>query len=312
MGHFLGTREIYPPGYHLLLVPAIIVTGASDFSGVYANLVAAAILLWATHRLGARLFDSRTGLCAAALVCVYPALAIFSREPLAEYLLTAWTALTLVFLLEIDGFEGRCGSFGLGACVGIGLLIKPTYPFFTWLPLTVAGTLAILARSRRRLVNLLAAFLVAAALATLWYLPHWRDALALAATNRSDALRWRHAGDGWTSFLEYLSDLSAYLTTGLGTVVASIGLAWSARTAFRRARVLHASVVGGWFIVIVGLVYREHGLGQQPEADEGATRVDCDATRRACDGCVKRPVRDAPPARRCSACGSAEPVPLES
>lgn len=249
--------ELYPPGYHLLLALATLVLGPQAYLGLVVNLLLMPVLLVSVWRIGVRTYGNFEGLLAAFLVSLYPAVAIYTREALIEFSLMALAGLAILLLLQSDLFERRRSSAALGVTLGVGLLFKPNFGFYFWLPVGSAALVAVVRRRPGAMLNLALAALLALGISLTWYLPQLESILELAAVNRADGLARGHTVDNERAFLEYLASLAAYLMTGVGVLLAVVGMGSDLLARWRRTWVLHAWVVGSWVIVILALVYRD-------------------------------------------------------
>jgi len=255
---FLTVPEAYPCGYHLLLALGMLVLGPNASVALFMNLIAAMILVISTFQIGKALLGSAIGALGAVLVASFPALAIYSREAMIEYWLTATTALAIWQVLRTEGFTRRAPSLLLGVIVGFGLLLKPTFVFATWAPLTTMAVVALTRRLRVTAFNIAGTVAIALALAAAWYVPHRSDVIGLALVNREDGVRWGHVRDIWGALGLYVELLTAHLTSGPVALLGVIGLGSVAIGSRRRtAWVLWTSFLGSWVIVLVALAYRD-------------------------------------------------------
>jgi 4-amino-4-deoxy-L-arabinose transferase-like glycosyltransferase len=254
---FFSVPAVYSPGYHLLLAVATLVAGPSPALGLYVNIAVLTLLLVATMQIGTRIGSRRVGCLAAVLLALYPGMVVFGREALIEFTLAAVTTASVAALLGCDGFRNRRASVKLGLLFGCGLLVKPSFAFFLWLPVATVGAAALRRKDRRPLANLAIASVCGLALAFPWYWPHWSDVLRLAAVNRNDALRWGHARLPWDAFRVYLDSFGDDLMTGIGAIVAGFGLLAGLRHGLRRLWLVYAWIFGTLLVLVFALAYRD-------------------------------------------------------
>jgi 4-amino-4-deoxy-L-arabinose transferase-like glycosyltransferase len=178
-------------------------------------------------------------------------------QALIEFSLMALSSLAILLLMESDVFERRRSSLALGVVLGVGLLFKPNFGFYLWLPVGLTGVVALVRRRPGSMLNAALAAILAVGIPATWYLPQIESILLLSRVNSADALTRGHTLDRWRAFLEYLEALAAYLMTGIGALLAAVGMGADLLTRWQRTWVLHAWVVGSWLIVILALVYRD-------------------------------------------------------
>ncbi|MCX5795284.1 MAG: glycosyltransferase family 39 protein [Elusimicrobia bacterium] len=144
-----------------------------------SNWVYLLLLLWSVYALGRCVSGRLTGLIAASLVCMYPAIFESSRQYGLDFPLTAMVALSMVLLLKSDGFADRRYSFLLGLAVGVGMLVKLQMLVYVALPFG-ALLAAAFAQARRqdsggraplapRLINVGIVMASAAIVSSIWW-----------------------------------------------------------------------------------------------------------------------------------------------
>ena len=110
----------YPPGLPMVMAVFEKLTGPESVFGVVPIL--AAVLVWTTYLLGARLHSPPVGAIAAMLVATSPPVLVqLTAAPLSDVPAAAWWMLAMV-LATIDR---RIGAFGAGAAAGIAILTRP-------------------------------------------------------------------------------------------------------------------------------------------------------------------------------------------
>jgi hypothetical protein len=159
----------YPPFYQSVVAGFYAIFGKSVDAAQWANLVAIAILLFATYGLGRTLLKPVPAAAAAVLVNFYPYLLWLSRETLTDYWLTSMVALAMWSLMRTNDFSDRKRSIIFGVVCGLGMLTKWTFALFLLLPTLWAA--------RKNIKNAAIAAGTAAVLAAYWYI-HALGALA--------------------------------------------------------------------------------------------------------------------------------------
>jgi 4-amino-4-deoxy-L-arabinose transferase-like glycosyltransferase len=117
----------YPPGFSLLLVPAVWSTGGAYGSGIWTVLAAALVGIAALWALALVTSGPAAAAAAALLLAVAPLHVRWSRAVMAD--VPATTLTTLLVLGALACLRRRAswtGWLALGALAGIGVLLRPT------------------------------------------------------------------------------------------------------------------------------------------------------------------------------------------
>ncbi|MGD8819287.1 MAG: glycosyltransferase family 39 protein [Anaerolineae bacterium] len=157
-----------PPLFGLSMAGMYKLFGVSADVAVMVNVLYLFVLLAASYGLGAKLGGRRLGMLSATLVALIPLVFAMSRYSYFEFSLTALTILSLYCLLASDGFERKGFSILLGVALGLGLLIKRTFPVFV---IGAVGVVFFQAGMPRRLWNWVRSVLRL----RLRRAPRWRD-----------------------------------------------------------------------------------------------------------------------------------------
>lgn len=130
MRDFAGVATAkWSPGYPILLGTAYTVFGAHLLVAKLLNVVLAAVTVAFTYGLGARLFDRRVGLAAAATLAIFPGYVLYAPLVLSEVtFVAAFTALLwLLVVLDARRPERLFPRWlGLGALMGVAILVRGT------------------------------------------------------------------------------------------------------------------------------------------------------------------------------------------
>ncbi len=247
----------YPPLFHMVAAPLAVFGGQPDSFAV-ANWLFLFLTMWAVWLIGRRLWGDPAGLTAAILVpaCVY--IAWMCLQPMTDLCLTACVCWTLWALIRAPDFAGRRAHF-VGILIGLGMLAKWTYPFFTAVPILICLVRDYRSASRPLFFRrILIMALWALALAGPWYirsLPHVVRSIgpqlggAVAAAEGDPALL------SAASFARYFLDLGRlYFQVPLVCFIAAGGLflivKWRGLSANRASwSVLLGSIFSGWAIL---------------------------------------------------------------
>ncbi len=172
--------KYYPPLFHVLAVPATLVSTHPD-AFCLGNWLALLALMLATCWIARPLLGAPAGLAAGLLVPSYVYVTWMGRMVMTDLTLAATVAATLALLAREAPLGDARAARRLGLAIGLGMLAKWSYAFFLALPL--AWT--VLAQARRaggRAVRrpLAIAAGVAALVAGPWYVRSvgriWREA----------------------------------------------------------------------------------------------------------------------------------------
>jgi len=126
--------RFYPPLFHVLAVPASLVSTHPDAYS-FGNWLVLLGLLWLTFLLGRRLAGDAAGLAAGLLVVGFPYVTWMGRMAMTDLTLAATVTFTLWLLVRpVDLAEPRQARL-LGLSIALGLLAKWPYVLFTWAPL---------------------------------------------------------------------------------------------------------------------------------------------------------------------------------
>lgn len=198
---FFYAPHYYAPLVHLMTGIVFLAGGASRVTAIIVNLISLALLLGSVDWMTRRLYPepahrgrlNYTGLLAALLATCYHFPAWLLHDAFLDYPLTAMVALSMAMLIRAGDFRDSRHAVQFGAVAGLGMLTKQTFPFFLALPVVYAVLLAVRRRELRPMVNLALAGLVCAAVASIWYLPHFEDVRAIYEVNRRAAINENEA-----------------------------------------------------------------------------------------------------------------------
>jgi 4-amino-4-deoxy-L-arabinose transferase-like glycosyltransferase len=173
----------YPPLAYLVGAFAMFIGGVNVFTAVSAeNLVFVPLLALGCYQTGRLLFDDRAGLLAVIFVLGSPLMTGQLHVFALDAPETAMVALSMWLLLASEDFGRRRMAAWAGLAVGLGLLLKVTFPLF------LAGIFfaALIRGGWRNWRNLAIFTAVALVIGTPWYLDHipqWGKILTLAGTS---------------------------------------------------------------------------------------------------------------------------------
>ncbi len=179
----LNGKELFPPAYRLVALPASVSLGATT---ALLRVVSLATL-WATlafvYLTGRRLAGPVAGALAACIVVLSPSAVNASKQFLTEYPLYLAIAATLFYLFrEWNAKQPSRGWIGLGLALGLGMLAKTSFVFVA-APLILASFVL---NQRGMIISPNPAFLARAiglgtALALPWWVLNFRPAVNYAS-----------------------------------------------------------------------------------------------------------------------------------
>ena len=116
------------PGYPLFVGAIYSLLGSSATHAVVVQTLLGPVTIVLTWLLARRLFSPRVAIAAAAIVAVYPFAWQFETRLAAESIVTPFTLVLLLLLLERR--PGWRGAAVLGALLGLMLLVRPSALYF--------------------------------------------------------------------------------------------------------------------------------------------------------------------------------------
>ena len=143
-------------------------------------------------RIADSLWSPREGLLAVVILQTMPLMYGLSRQFLVDYGLATLVAMW-IFYFHLRPISGVWPVARLGLLLGLGLLMKFTFPLYIAAPAAVQAILTIRkCRDWRDRVTTLARFgavlLVGGLTAAIWYLPNWQTVIAFARSASSGEL----------------------------------------------------------------------------------------------------------------------------
>lgn len=130
----LTARDIHPPLYYLLLKLWLLVLGSGAEEARLLSVGAGVLLIPAVGLAGQRLFGRQTGLAGAAITALMPLAVYYSQEVRMYGLVTLLGALSICFLLRIEG-QPAPGRQTRAAYVGVTAAALYTHYYAAFLVL---------------------------------------------------------------------------------------------------------------------------------------------------------------------------------
>jgi 4-amino-4-deoxy-L-arabinose transferase-like glycosyltransferase len=225
----IGTKA---PLIAVLPFPFYVLFGESHLSACYVNVALLAIASALLFRLGEILVGRLGALSSVVILNSFPLVAAMSRTYLVEYGLMTMVIAWMYYLVRWQRGEVFRSSVALGLLLGLGLLMKVSFPLYVVGPTAVVmGPLLRKARGSAGSASASAAGIVAlgAAIASPWYLENWRSVLGFVVSGGFGDIA-RDYGMGppfsFTTLLTYWKQLvGSGVSVYYGLLLAGFGLA---------------------------------------------------------------------------------------
>lgn len=261
---FILLGKFYPTLFPALMGFFFLLFGPSVYVGAAANFVPLGILIFATYRIGRKIFSENVGRLASFLVVTYPIMAWLAREALLDFSLVAAVTLATWIYLETDNFSNTRVSWGYGLVFALGFLTKHGFIFYA-APLALFAVYELITRDesplRRRsarLRNFLWAHLVGIAGWAIWYVPHWKDVREYFFLNRQlHSVLQQPEFMTAPSLLYTLDALTRVQMLFVPFVFLLLGVFISLRRFARQALILYCCGFGSLVIMTFTIVHRE-------------------------------------------------------
>ena len=201
---FFSTRHYYAPFVHLMTAAVFLILGASKLTGIVANLLSLAALLWSVAWISCRLYAKESveseqsastrstlmllGALPALLSSSYHFSAWLVHDAFLDFPLIAAVTVSFAFLIRAEDFKVRRNALAFGVSAGLGMLVKQTFAFFFVLPALYVVGRVLWTRDRKAVGNLALATAVLILVASIWYAPHWQDVVAIYRENQQAAI----------------------------------------------------------------------------------------------------------------------------
>jgi len=209
-----------PPLSHLLQLAYYLITGT--YRGVtLVNMVPVLIITAAVFGFTARRYGWPLGAAAVLLTWSFPEMASLVLTRLGvELVLSAMVTLSIIFLLQSDGFRHRRRSVLLGISLALAALTKSTFPLHLAVPLAYGLIRALrLPGRQQRIRNAGLATLTGFLLGAPWYIA---NASAILHQVLDETVRDPFASEGENTIVTRAISLSARLVRDAGPLVVAL------------------------------------------------------------------------------------------
>ncbi len=246
-GEFFRNPHAYAPLYHSAVAAVLYLIPRPLTAAVSVNLLLLAVIMAAACGIGRELFGEQEGLWAAVAVPAYPIISWLLHEAFIDLMLIAMVSLTLYSLIRTHQFDSRRWSIILGLMLGLGFLTKQTFAFFIWLPLLSESFVVVGSGSPIKLRSLGLALLLATLVASIWYIPHFQDTLAIFRVNRVTAEQQGHPPPlSILSLLAYPYFLANYQQQVPFFIAFLIGTVYAWKHRRKQSRLLFLLILGSY------------------------------------------------------------------
>lgn len=164
------TRPLIPLITGAFLYP---IFGIDTKVAIMTNIFFLGILIFSVYGIGKRIYNKNTGLFAAFLTTMYPAIFCSLRYYTYFIGLTALVSLSIYLLLLSNKFKNRKHSLLFGLCSGIGMLINMYFVIFIIGSVLYVAISSLKNRSRKEKVkitsNVIIVLLLCFFIAGIWY-----------------------------------------------------------------------------------------------------------------------------------------------
>ncbi len=181
---WITLSSYYPPLLYIATFPFYMFRGISEDHAVLVNLLFLTILILSTYKLGRRLFDSRTGLLASAIVSFYPIVFGLSRQYYIDFALTCLIPASLACL--DSAFRRNKHILLCGLLLGMGMLVKWTFILFFIGPFILEILGRIRSSPGRVIMTSLTVLAIGVLIASIWYLPNAENLIRSAGVTGFD------------------------------------------------------------------------------------------------------------------------------
>jgi|SRR5688572_11431380 len=169
--------RIRAPLILFLPIPAYFIFGTGS-SGIFATfLVLILMFMFIFHRLASKLTNPSVAVVAVVVTSTMPLTIGLSRYFLTEFSLMILTVTWIYVQLQSENFSKRAYIIPLGIILGLGMLMKVTFPIYISGPILWGFALALWGRQPEKnflniLANSLCVLAIGVLIASTWYLPN--------------------------------------------------------------------------------------------------------------------------------------------
>lgn len=210
-------NRVRPPLVMLLTTPVYFFNYRNEDLAVLINVLFMALTFLVILKLSEDYLEPKAALLSCFILSMYPIIFRLTRTYLIDISLMSMVVLSIYLLLKCDGFKSFRYSLLLGLSLGLGMLVKQSYPTFIVAPFICivwkSNVMTFINRAKignpnriaKARLNLLYCLLVALALTLPWYISNFRHTLHLLSYSNSAEFVAKYG-------LYYIWDIKKFLT----------------------------------------------------------------------------------------------------
>ena len=153
-------------------IPFYFLFGNNDTSALYVNVLFVILAGYYLFRLGLLIAGRKEAIMSVFILNTFPLILGLSRQVYVEYGLMTFVIMWMYYLMSSQGLMKRKNALILGVVLGLGMLMKVSYPLYILFP-----TVYVLMREVQRtgkisktlFANILIIFFIGSAIASIWY-----------------------------------------------------------------------------------------------------------------------------------------------
>jgi hypothetical protein len=198
--HYLGTSEVFyhtltsegiisfsqafertlrtkAPLISVLPIPFYILGGDNYKSALYVNLFFIIIGSYFLFKLGTLVYGRGEALVSVFIVNTFPLIFAMSREFLVEYGLMVFVIMWMYYFMKSDAFENKSYAYPLGIVLGLGMLMKISFPLYIVFPTLYMFATKVTALKRvdkSSLINIVITLITGVFISGTWYFENFR------------------------------------------------------------------------------------------------------------------------------------------
>jgi 4-amino-4-deoxy-L-arabinose transferase-like glycosyltransferase len=180
---FTDTGKTKAPLISVVPIPFYLLFGKTYISALSANLLFIILGSYYFYKFGALISTKRDALLGVFILNLFPLILGMSREFLVEYGLMTLVVASLYYFLKSDCFENRKYSLVLGILIGLGMLMKVSFPVYVIAPMLFLCIKKIIKLKKLPgvyIANALLALVVGVLLAGTWYFKNFAHVINFA------------------------------------------------------------------------------------------------------------------------------------
>ena len=180
---FSEISETKAPLITVLPLPFYFVFGNNETSALYVNVLLIIISGYYLFRLGLLMAGRKEAVMGVFILNTFPLILGLSRQMYVDYALMVFVIVWMYYLMSSQGLTKRKNALILGVVLGLGMLMKISYPLYILIP-TFYGVISEARRtsnySKRLFVNIFIILAAGVMISSIWYYRNIMTAIDLA------------------------------------------------------------------------------------------------------------------------------------